>query len=150
MAKAIRKSERLHEDVPVALGELIHTQVHGSLSATDGSNFIRIDDRRSAVLVKKLGYVFYYLFISHLPHSCFRYCSTHKSVVPFPVLKIMKAGEKTYFNHIFIGGIEKVVREIVPKMKMSLSRSRHRKLCKSLPMSQLYPACTTMTAQIFP
>jgi hypothetical protein len=27
MAKSIRKAERLHEDGPVALGELIHAQV---------------------------------------------------------------------------------------------------------------------------
>ena len=33
MAKRIRKSQRLHEDAPVALGELIHAQVRVAIEA---------------------------------------------------------------------------------------------------------------------
>jgi hypothetical protein len=36
MAKRIRKSERLPEDRPVALGELIHTQVRGAIESSAG------------------------------------------------------------------------------------------------------------------
>ena len=58
------------------------------------------------MLGNKLGYIFYYLVISNLPHSRFSILFNKVRVWYLcRVLKIMQAGEKTYFeNHIFIGG----------------------------------------------
>jgi maltose O-acetyltransferase len=56
--------------------------------------------------MKRLSYAFYYLVISRLPHSRFSILFNKIRVWYLSrVLKIMEAGEKTYFeHHIFIGG----------------------------------------------
>ena len=60
--------------------------------------------------MKYLGYAFYYLIISHLPHSRFSIAFNKIRVWYLcRVLKIMEGGEKTYFEHnVFIGGRGKV------------------------------------------
>ncbi len=60
--------------------------------------------------MKHISYAFYYLIISHLPHSRFSMLFNRIRVWYLcRILQIMGGGEKTYFeHHIFIGGPGKV------------------------------------------